>query len=52
MLSWEQSPGIALMRRERAWVEVNLSAIAHNVQQIRRLLSYQTELMAVVKADA
>ena len=52
MLSWEQSPGIALMRRERAWVEVNLSAIAHNVQQIRRLLSDQTELMAVVKADA
>ena len=52
MLSWEQSSGIALMQRERAWVEVNVSAITHNVQQIRRLLSDQTALMAVVKADA
>ncbi|WP_425443649.1 alanine racemase [Stenomitos frigidus] len=43
---------MALMPRERAWVEVNLSAIAHNVQQICRLLSNQTALMAVVKADA
>lgn len=52
MLSWEQSPSLARMQRERAWVEVNLSAIAHNVQQIRQLLSPQTELMAIVKADA
>jgi len=39
------------MRRERAWVEVNLAAISHNVRQIRSLLSPQTDLMAVVKAD-
>ncbi|MBW4472147.1 MAG: alanine racemase [Stenomitos rutilans HA7619-LM2] len=52
MLSWEQSPSVALMRQERAWVEVNLSAIAHNVRQLRRFLSAQTALMAVVKADA
>lgn len=52
MLSWEQSPGIALMRQERAWVEVNVSAIAHNVRQLCHLLSAQTKLMAVVKADA
>ena len=52
MLSWEQSPSIALMQRERAWVEVNLGAIAHNVRQIRSLLANQTALMAVVKADA
>lgn len=52
MLSWEQSSSVALMRQERAWVEVNLGAIAHNVQQIRSLLSAHTELMAVVKADA
>ena len=52
MLSWQQSPSIALMQRERAWVEVNLSAIAHNVRQIRSLLTQQTALMAVVKADA
>ncbi|MBW4580750.1 MAG: alanine racemase [Tildeniella nuda ZEHNDER 1965/U140] len=52
MLSWEQSPSIALMQRERAWVEVDVSAIAHNVRQIRSLLSEKTALMAVVKADA
>lgn len=52
MLSWEQSPSIVLMQRERAWVEVNVSAIDHNVRQIRSLLSAKTELMAVVKADA
>jgi alanine racemase len=52
MLSWEQTPDIAPMQRERAWVEVNLAAIAHNVQQIRGLLSSRTALMAVVKADA
>jgi alanine racemase len=38
--------------RDRAWVEINLAALAHNVQQLKRLLSPQTELMAVVKADA
>ncbi|MEB3339079.1 MAG: alanine racemase, partial [Leptolyngbyaceae bacterium] len=37
---------------QRAWVEVNLGALAHNVQQIRTLLAPQTALMAVVKADA
>lgn len=52
MLSWEQSPSVALMQRERAWVEVDLTALSHNVQQILSLLSPQTELMAVVKADA
>lgn len=52
MLSWEQSSSIARMRQERAWVEVDLGAIAHNVQQVRRLLSPETALMAVVKADA
>ncbi len=52
MLSWEQSPSIAWMRQERAWVEVNLRAIAHNVQQIRSLLAPGTALMGVVKADA
>ncbi len=40
------------MQRERAWVEIDLAALAHNVRQIRRLLSPSTALMAVVKADA
>lgn len=52
MLSWDHSPSLALMQRERAWVEVNLAAIAHNVRQIRSLLQDQTALMAVIKADA
>jgi alanine racemase len=38
--------------RQRAWVEIDRSALAHNVKQIKQFLSPQTELMAVVKADA
>ncbi|MBD1824443.1 alanine racemase [Cyanobacteria bacterium FACHB-DQ100] len=52
MLSWDQSSSIALMQRERAWVEIDLAALSHNVQQILSLISAKTELMAVVKADA
>lgn len=52
MLSWDISPSLATLRRERAWVEIDLDALAHNVRQIKRLLSPQTALMAVVKADA
>ena len=52
MLNWEQSPSLVQMQRERAWVEIDLAAIAHNVTQIKRLLQKQTDLMAVVKADA
>ncbi|MBW4521628.1 MAG: alanine racemase [Scytolyngbya sp. HA4215-MV1] len=37
---------------QRAWVEVDQEAIAHNVRQLKQLLALQTELMAVVKADA
>ncbi|HEY9699902.1 MAG TPA: alanine racemase [Trichocoleus sp.] len=52
MLSWDMSPSLATLRRDRAWVEIDLSALAHNVRQVKRLLSPQTALMAVVKADA
>ncbi|MEB3295136.1 MAG: alanine racemase [Synechococcales bacterium] len=52
MLSWDSSSSIARMQRERAWVEVDEGAIAHNVQQIRRILQPKTDLMTVVKADA
>ncbi|MGB3695694.1 MAG: alanine racemase [Spirulinaceae cyanobacterium] len=37
---------------QRAWVEVNQSALAFNVGQIKGILKSQTALMAVVKADA
>ncbi len=37
---------------QRAWVEIDYGALAHNVRQFKSLLSPRTELMAVVKADA
>lgn len=40
------------INRQRAWVEVDLAALAHNVREIKAFLSPQTALMAVVKADA
>lgn len=36
----------------RAWAEIDLSALQHNVHCIRSQLPEQTEFMAVVKADA
>ncbi len=36
----------------RAWAEVDLGAIAHNIGAIRRRLAPSCRLMAVVKADA
>lgn len=41
-----------LISRQRAWVEIDLQALAHNVGQLKSWLDPQTELMAVVKADA
>ncbi len=52
MLSWDQTPGLEPMRCCRAWVEIDLAALRHNVQQFRALLPPSTQLMAVVKADA
>lgn len=40
------------MKMSRAWAEVNLDAIAHNVQEIKKLLKPETKLLGVVKADA
>lgn len=34
------------------WAEIDLGAIAHNVEQIRKLTGNSTEICAVVKADA
>ncbi|MBS3943837.1 MAG: alanine racemase [Dethiobacter sp.] len=34
------------------WAEIDLNCIAHNVAQFRRHLGLQTQIMAVVKADA
>jgi alanine racemase len=40
------------MRCDRAWIEINLNALVHNVQQLRQVLAPATQLMTVVKADA
>ncbi|KAB8317696.1 alanine racemase [Tolypothrix campylonemoides VB511288] len=37
---------------QRAWVEIDLSALSYNVKQLLKILSPRTQLMAVVKADA
>lgn len=57
MLSWQseilaKNYQLDQVSCQRAWVEIELGALAHNVQQIKRFLSPRTELMAVVKADA
>lgn len=36
----------------RAWAEIDLDAIAHNVHEIRKLTGKRVELMGAVKADA
>jgi alanine racemase len=45
---WDTYPWLS----QRAWVEINLSALSYNVKQLLRILSPHTQLMAVVKADA
>ncbi|QQE63745.1 alanine racemase [Leptolyngbya sp. BL0902] len=52
MLSWEQTPSLGPMRCCRAWVEIDLEALRHNVQQFKQHLGHRAQLMAVVKADA
>ncbi len=37
---------------KRAWVEINLDNIEHNINELKRLISRDVKLMAVVKADA
>lgn len=59
-LNWEQSSLFAEKEQvdafgglfQRAWVEIDLAALAYNVKQLKSLLSSRTQLLAVVKADA
>lgn len=46
------SYNLAEVVRHRAWVEIDLDSLRHNVRQIKGLLAPSTQLMAVVKADA
>ncbi|MEM6610951.1 MAG: alanine racemase [Cyanobacteria bacterium P01_C01_bin.72] len=58
MVSWQQqlqltqNPIARSVNRQRAWVEVNLAALAHNVRTLKAWLTPPSKLMAVVKADA
>jgi alanine racemase len=45
-------PRLAAKPLERAWVEVDLDALAHNIRQVKNQLAPDTELVAIVKADA
>lgn len=38
--------------RYRAWAEIDMSALAHNVRTVQTILPPQTQYMAVVKANA
>ncbi|MEW6458704.1 MAG: alanine racemase [Bacillota bacterium] len=40
------------LREYSVWAEVNLSALAHNLGEVRRLVGPDTEVAAVVKANA
>jgi alanine racemase len=41
-----------LNQDDRAWVEIDVGAIAHNIHVIQGLLQPKTAMMAVIKADA
>ncbi len=41
-----------LMSKSRAWVQVDLRRIAHNVEEVRRLIPKTSKIMGIVKADA
>ncbi len=62
MVGWQQQQQInnsfnqdelsLLVNRQRAWLEIDLTALADNVRTLKNWLTPPTKLMAVVKADA
>lgn len=40
------------LKKNRAWIEIDLLALKHNVEEIRKILPAKTEIMAVVKGNA
>ncbi|NET01950.1 MAG: alanine racemase [Sphaerospermopsis sp. SIO1G1] len=60
MFSSKQTPSFADSQEcntyawfsQRAWVEIDLGALTYNIKQLIKFLSPNTQLMAVVKADA
>lgn len=43
---------LSKVTRHRAWVEIDHFCLKNNIQQLKSILKPQTQLMAVVKADA
>ena len=41
-----------LMSKTRAWLEIDLTKIRHNVEEIEKLLPKKTKIMAIVKANS
>lgn len=40
------------LKKDRAWIEVNLSNLEYNIHQIKKMINEDTKIIAVVKADA
>lgn len=38
--------------KDRAWIEVNLNNLEHNIKEIKKVIPLKTKIMAVVKANA
>lgn len=38
--------------KDRAWIEVNLNNLEHNINEIKKVIPSKTKIMAVVKANA
>ncbi len=38
--------------KNRAWIEINLNNLEHNINEIKKILTDKTEIMAVIKANA
>ncbi len=47
-----RGPILKQVRRDRAWAEINLANLGHNVRVLQRVLHNGCALMAVVKANA
>lgn len=41
-----------MKQENRAWAEINLDAIEHNIKAIRRYVNADTQILGIVKADA
>lgn len=40
------------LKTDRSWIEIDLSALQHNIKELSQLLKTPNQIMAVIKADA